>query len=385
MFKKICLSFFCCFLYENCFAQNSKNLIIIDEIFTEQYDLNYVTTPVFALKKIKLNKKIIEQLGFTIKEFKKVSTAYMDAELSRVLDTVEHSERTMILKSKYRLFEAERALKKIFFKILPKTQYCGYNIQNGNGINLLFFDNTAITISFNSLNIKAPLTIKFIKDDVPHFTSGIDSYVGVTTEINYYLNGNIKSIFSTKNSDYPLNEYYGFYGLYNQNGTIIKETRMEKEHKYYSRMCVPGENATYQVLERYLSRYLCGDRNIEPIKPVIRIMHDTNYGCIWIVNYLRIKRRDEKKTYTEGFDEQMKTIENCIKIIKNDNGEILVEEILNDCFTGNIPLEGKKYSILKPNYFNFEDNRGKDIIQMEKEQNKIIIALKKLPFSPENF
>src|SRR5690554_1865190 len=359
----ICLLSFYCIGQKN----NNSNLVI-----KERISHHYGGIPVFDVDKIKLNESIIKILQKKVPEFintfNKVQEVYSDT-------YSYEEERDVVFKSisdYYGLSFIEVELRTILNAIFPKSNYCGYNLVPSNhfrergSVNLFFHDGFTIKISLNDLpvNKHIPITISYPNEEKE-----------IEVRAIYHPNGNVKVLYSF-HSDYPVSEPFGFYGVYNPDGTPIKETFLEKEFKN-EYIPFSFEDNEKVLLSDVLKEFNCqGKQKVKG--PIVKKIYDTNYGNLWIANYtVTLSNRNNKFT-TEEIEN---TIENYMVIIRDENAQVLVNEKIDNCHQ-NIYSTGKSFELFSANNKELKEKTYK---QIEGETGKIIIVVNDFPYTSKDF
>lgn len=355
--KVLLFLFFFYSLY--CSGQKNSDLTTIGQIQSYAGGKSYIT-PIFNLKKIKLTSGLVKELVLNCKAFHNANRESRHAVLdfSRVNDqdsVALVAAKQEIEKTKQRFTDAESALRKSLRKVFPKTEYSGYTIDSfGSSISIEFFDNT-----FNMINWDDDaLSIMYTQD----FKTNRNAH----TVVEYYENGNVKKISSSINDNFD--SLIGFYGLYNKNGSVVREFNLDTlgqersvvEMHWKSFMAKESSSFTSPEKMHCESKLNTGY--------AIHKLFDTNYGNIWVINYVKILL--EKDT---GHP-----VTNSYLILRDDNMEVIASGTINKCYYGMIPLEGANYKFINSDAYEIFNN--KNYKEVEKELNKKIILTKTTPF-----
>lgn len=351
------------------FGQNNNSNLFIKERTSNHYG----SVPVFDVDKIKLNESIIKTLQKQIPEFiatfNKVQEVYSDI----YIEVEEKQETVFKSVSDYYGFNIiEKELRTTLDLIFPKTNYCGYNLAPSNhfrersSVNLFFYDGFTIKVSLNDLpvNKHIPITISYPNEDKE-----------IEVRAIYHPNGNVKILYNF-HSDYPVSEPFGFYGIYNLDGTPIKETFLEKEFKNeYIPFYFESNGKT--LLSSVLNEFNCQGK--QKVKfPIIKKIYDTNYGNLWIANYTVTLYNRNDKFSTEEIEN---AIENYMVIVRDEDAKVLVNEKIDNCHQ-NIYRTGKTFELLS---IDDKELKEKTYKQLEEETGKIIIVVNDFPYTSKDF
>lgn len=374
--------FFMFFLSIYSFGQkDNSDVVIIGKSTLDTGEM----TPIFNLKKIKLNENIIEELIKNKFVFERAIDGYKEAEHSRnVLDSVDYEEREKAIEAKYGVKEAEIELRKTLKKVIPKTAYCEYIFENGSSSILAFFDNRKVYFSIYK-NRNVPLVIAYEQYQINE--NNKFNFECITNYIEYYKNGNICRVYNKKKTYLPndglYENYVGFYGIYNEDGSIIKEIDLENILIYSSSFASDNRiNSFLSKIEKDFELaidYRKISCNKEYLQPKFTRYFDTNYGNIWVINYEKGLKTKYNSNQDITPEEQLKSLQNCYLIINDATSEIISKGTIEQCFSGNLPTQTNNYLFLNSyDYLNKYGNR--DFKEVEKELNKTIIVTKSNPF-----
>lgn len=351
-----------CLISFFCIGQN------ISPVIKGKAQTHYGSIPVFDVDKIKLNESTITILQKQISDFIGTYNKVQEICSDRCID---QEKGYKFLSDYYGLNTVEIELRTTLNTVFPKTNYCGYDItpsnhfRERNSVTLSFYDGDILKIFLNKLpvNKHTPITISYPNEEKD-----------TETRIIYHPNGNVKALYSY-HSDYPVSELLGFYGIYNLKGTPIKEMFLKDEFK---NEYIPFnfESDGKILIGMSLKELNCGREKRKVKPPIIKKLYDTNYGNLWVANYtVTLKDKNLSK------EEREKTIENYMVVIRDEDEKVLVNEKMDRCYQ-TIYDTGETFKLYDDDS---EILKEQTVEQLEKETNKVIIVVKKIPYAPKDF